>query len=200
MRKFLLLFLVLTAALWAQPEEPESADPADPAGSAEVTEEQTEPVEETTAEEVTSEAPQGEEVERAQSASMDLKDLFIAGGPFMWPLLLALLIGLAVTVERFITYKRVKIDVGSFLEKMGGYIRKGDVQGAEELCERTRGPVAAILHAGLLRHDKPVSFVNDNLFCLLIGLLGKFVGYALLNFEGRRDQEEYQQQECNVGH
>jgi biopolymer transport protein ExbB len=157
MRKYLLLFLVLASIAWAQPEEPGNADSAGAETTAEVTDQQTDTAEDTAAGD---EAPQGEEVERAQSASMDLKDLFIAGGPFMWPLLLALLIGIAVTVERFFTYKKLRIDVGPFLEKMGGFIRKGDVDGAEELCERTRGPVAAIMHAGLLRHDKGLEAVE----------------------------------------
>ncbi len=163
MRKFLLLFLVLSAALWAQPGEPGSDAPAGDEESAEVTEEQTEPVdtiEETVVEEAIGGTQEGEEVERAQSASMDLKDLFISGGPFMYPLLLALLIGIAVSVERFISYRKVKINVSSFLETMGGFIRKGDVKGAEELCERTRGPVAAIMHSGLLRHDKGLEAVE----------------------------------------
>ncbi|MBN2586031.1 MAG: MotA/TolQ/ExbB proton channel family protein [Candidatus Fermentibacteraceae bacterium] len=158
MRKYLLLFLVLASIVWAQPEEPGSGDPVDAEQSTEVTEEQTGQAEQTGAE--IAGAPQGEEVERAQSASMDLMDLFIAGGAFMWPLLISLLIGLAVTIERFISYKKVKIDVGPFLERMGGFIRKGDVNGAEELCERTRGPVAAIMHAGLLRHDKGLEAVE----------------------------------------
>jgi biopolymer transport protein ExbB len=158
MRKFLLLFLVLTAVVWAQPGETSSDNPTGDEEITEVTEEQTEPVQETTEE--TGQSPEGEEVERAQSASMDLMDLFLAGGAFMYPLLLSLLIGIAVTVERFISYKRVKIDVGPFLEKLGGFIRKGDVKGAEEQCERTRGPVAAILHAGLLRHDKGLEAVE----------------------------------------
>lgn len=160
MRKYLLLFLVLTAPLWAQAEGPGTGDEAGAEETAEVTEGPDQPAAQAGPERETEVVPPGEEVERAQSASMDLKDLFIAGGPFMYPLLLALLIGIAVTIERFVTYARVRIDVGPFLEKMGGHIRKGDVEGAEELCERTRGPVAAILHAGLLRHDKGVEAVE----------------------------------------
>jgi biopolymer transport protein ExbB len=160
MRKFLLLFLVLATTLWAQPGESNPAETADEAIAAEIEGEQAEPAEETAVEETVNEAPVGEEVERAQSASMNLKDLFIAGGLFMWPLLLALLIGIAVSFERFISYKKVRINVGPFLEKIGGFIRKGDVKGAEELCERTRGPVAAIMHAGLLRRDKGLEAVE----------------------------------------
>jgi biopolymer transport protein ExbB len=164
MRKFLLLFLLITALVWAQSEESNPAETADEAIAAEIEGEQAEPAEtvqeESVVEETVDETPEGEEVERAQSASMDLMDLFLAGGPFMYPLLLALLIGIAVTVERFISYRKVKVSVGPFLEKIGGFIRKGNVKGAEELCERTRGPVAAIMHAGLLRHDKGLEAVE----------------------------------------
>lgn len=156
MHKILLVLLLIMAPFAiAQGEEPEAI---------ETTEEVTETVEEVSApaeeplvetEEADAvETPVAEEVERSQSASMDLKDLFIAGGSFMWPLLLALIIGIAVAVERFITFSKAKLDVNKFLEQLGGYIRKGDLSGAENLCDRTRGPVSAILRAGLMRRDK----------------------------------------------
>ncbi len=47
MRKTLLLFLVLSAVVWAQPGEPGSEAPAGNEETAEVTEQQTETVEET---------------------------------------------------------------------------------------------------------------------------------------------------------
>ena len=150
----LVLLLIMAPFAVAQDEEPEAI---------ETTEEVTETVEEVPApveepvvdtEADVAETPAAEEVERSQSASMDLKDLFIAGGNFMWPLLLALIIGVAVTVERFITFSKAKLDVAKFLEQLGGYIRKGDLNGAENLCDRTRGPVSAILRAGLMRRDK----------------------------------------------
>ncbi len=159
MRRYLLLFLVMTALVWAQAEEPASGGSDEGQQAAEVTGGEAVPGN-AQPQAGNASAPQGREVERAQSASMDLVDLFIAGGPFMWPLLLSLLIGIAVTVERFIAYNRLKIDVGPFLEKVGGYVRRGDIKGAERFCERTRGPVAAIMYAGLLRHDKGLEAVE----------------------------------------
>ena len=150
----LVLLLVMAPFAMAQDEEPEVI---------ETTEEVTETVEEVasveepvvdTDEADVAETPVAEEVERSQSASMDLKDLFIAGGNFMWPLLLALIIGVAVAVERFIVFSKAKLDVNKFLEQLGGYIRKGDLNGAENLCDRTCGPVSAILRSGLTRRDK----------------------------------------------
>ena len=157
MRKFLLLLLVLTALAWAQPETTEPDAPADVEEVVEETVVEEPVVEETVTEEA---LPVGEDVERTQSASMDLKDLFIAGGAFMYPLLLALLIGIAVSVERLLTYGRIRIDVSSFLEKIGGFIRKGDIKGAEDLCARTRGPVSSILQSGLARSDRGIEAVE----------------------------------------
>ena len=149
MHKILLVLLLIMAPFaMAQGEEPEAIEATD-----EVTETVDEPVAEIVPED-SGEAPVAEEVARSQSASMDLKDLVISGGNFMWPLLLALIIGIAVTVERFITFSKAKLDVNKFLEQLGGYIRKGDLSGAENLCDRTRGPVSAILRAGLMRRDK----------------------------------------------
>ncbi len=162
MHRLLLVLLLLMAPLAiAQTEEPEATETTE-----EVTEtvpEEVAPVEEPAPEpEVTegTEVPEAEELERSQSASMDLKDLFIAGGSFMWPLLLSLLIGIAVAVERFFVFNRAKLNVNKFLEQLGGYIRKGDLGGAESLCDRTKGPVSAILRAGLLRRDKGLADVE----------------------------------------
>lgn len=161
MHRILLVLLLLMAPLAiAQTEEPEATETT----TEEVTdtpEEVAPPVEETPSEPAEEAGtPEAEEVERAQSASMDLKDLFIAGGNFMWPLLLSLLIGIAVAVERLIVFSKARLDVNKFLEQLGGYIRKGDLSGAESLCDRTKGPVSAILRAGLLRRDKGLTDVE----------------------------------------
>ena len=156
MRNILMVLLLLLAPLaFAQATQGEPGPAEETTEEAEVVEEEA-PVAEPPAET----APAEEEVPRQQSASMDLKDLFIAGGAFMWPLLLSLLLGIAVTIERFITYGKANQNVAKLLEQLGGYIRKGDLQGAEDLCDRTRGPVAAILRAGLLRRDKGLEDVE----------------------------------------
>ncbi len=161
MRNILMVLLLLLAPVaFAQATE---GEPATAEETTEETVEQTTPVEEAApVEEAPAETADGqeEEIPRQQSASMDLKDLFIAGGAFMWPLLIALLVGVAVAIERFVTYGRAQQNVAKLLEQLGGYIRKGDLQGAENLCDRTKGPVAAILRAGLLRRDKGLEDVE----------------------------------------
>lgn len=158
MHRMIMIVLFVTAVVWAQ--QPEEVQPVETMENTTVIEEPV--VEEPVVEEPvqSGEVIEGEEVERQQSASMDLPDLFIAGGPFMWPLLLSLLLGIAVTIERFFTLSKARINVNKFMEQLGGHLRKGDLRGAEDLCDRTRGPVASILRAGLLRRDKGLEAVE----------------------------------------
>ncbi len=166
MRNILMAALLLAAVAWGQTGTPApvpapdttAAQPVDTAAAVPVADSAaTEPVAGATA------TPEGEDVERPQNASMDLKDLFIAGGIFMWPLLLSAILGIAFSIERFITLGKCRIDTGTFLEQIGGYIRKGDAKGAEDLCERTRGPVASIMRAGLLRREKGIESVSNGI-------------------------------------
>jgi biopolymer transport protein ExbB len=71
----------------------------------------------------------------------------------MWPLLFFSLLALTVIIERFITLKKAKINVSEFLTR----IRKAllvnrNVKEAIKICEQSRGPVASVMKAGLLRY------------------------------------------------
>ncbi|MBN2208046.1 MAG: MotA/TolQ/ExbB proton channel family protein [Candidatus Coatesbacteria bacterium] len=85
---------------------------------------------------------------------MSLFWLFKAGGPVMWPLLLSLLIGVGFSVERGIAFWTGSINAREFMVKIDAHVAKGDIKGALALCEATRGPIAAVIKAGLLRWDK----------------------------------------------
>jgi biopolymer transport protein ExbB len=87
-------------------------------------------------------------------------DYFIQGGIFMWPILFLFIIGLAITVERFITLTRASINTRRFLSKIKLALEEGGVEGAVEECEKTPGPVASIFHAGLSRAEKGIENVE----------------------------------------
>jgi biopolymer transport protein ExbB len=167
MRNILLAVLLLTAVSWGQGTgTPATGTAPDSAVTAPVDTAQTVTEPDTAATEPVqgnTEPAEGEDIERPQGAQMDLKDLFIAGGIFMWPLLLSAILGVAFSIERFITLGKCKINQALFLEQLGGYIRKGDTKGAEDLCDRTKGPVAAILRAGLLRRDKGLDTIEKGI-------------------------------------
>jgi biopolymer transport protein ExbB len=80
-----------------------------------------------------------------------LGQLYIKGGNFMHPLLICSLIGLVYIIERLWTLTRARINVRAFMGRVVKALREKGVPGALEECEKTRGPIAAILHSGLMR-------------------------------------------------
>lgn len=85
---------------------------------------------------------------------------FNEGGEFMWPILIALIIGLAIAFERIITLNRADINTRKFIVKVKQALEEGGISAAEEVCANTRGPVASVFQAGLLRHDEGIEAVE----------------------------------------
>lgn len=81
-------------------------------------------------------------------------ELYVKGGNFMHFLLLTSVIGLVFILERAWTLWRARTNVRRLMNKVIQAIRTDGVKAALEVCERTRGPIAAILHAGLMRADR----------------------------------------------
>ena len=87
-------------------------------------------------------------------------ELFEKGGPFMWPLLFALVLGIAVALERIWTLSRASINTRKFFGTVQDALETGGAEKAAEVCANTRGPVASIFHAGLLRLDRGIDHVE----------------------------------------
>jgi biopolymer transport protein ExbB len=91
---------------------------------------------------------------------MNFLELFNDGGGFMWPILGCLIVGLAISIERFWTLSRASINTRKFLATIKQALNEGGVEAATEVCANTRGPVASIFHAGLLRVDRGIEHVE----------------------------------------
>ena len=92
----------------------------------------------------------------AQEAAEDagtfqiLKEKFIQGGwEFMILILIALIIGLALCIERIITLNIASVNTEKLLTKIDDNLKNGDVNGAMEVCRSTPGPTASVLYEGL---------------------------------------------------
>ncbi len=80
-------------------------------------------------------------------------EYFRQGGIFMYPLLFFSVLAATVATERFIVFSKAKLNVSEFLTK----IRKAllvnrNVKEAIKICEQSKGPVASVMKAGLLRY------------------------------------------------
>jgi biopolymer transport protein ExbB len=78
-------------------------------------------------------------------------EFFQKGGIFMWPLLATSIIGLAVILERAWTLQRARTNTRRLMDRIIEDLRSRGIDAAIETCTRTRGPIAAIMHAGLLK-------------------------------------------------
>ena len=83
-----------------------------------------------------------------------LSEKFVAGGGFMYPILGCLVLGLGFVLERLWTLTRSKTDTKKFIVNVKRALDEGGIEAAKELCANTRGPVASVFHAGLLRADE----------------------------------------------
>ncbi len=91
---------------------------------------------------------------------MNFLQLFNDGGWAMWPILVLLVFGIAISVERMWTLSRASLNTRKFLAEIKKALQEGGVAAAAEKCANTRGPVASIFHAGLLRADRGIEHVE----------------------------------------
>ena len=85
---------------------------------------------------------------------------FIDGGPFMWPILISLVFGLGFALERAYSLVMSSINSQKFFTEVSETLQNKGVDTALELCNDTRGPVAEIFHAGLLRTHRGLEEVE----------------------------------------
>ena len=85
---------------------------------------------------------------------MSLWQIFLAGGPVMWPILLCSIFALAITIEKFWHLHRIKIDMQGFLHNVLDNMKRHQTKESLQLCENTKSPIAHILKAGILKYDR----------------------------------------------
>lgn len=108
---------------------------------------------------------QGEEAtaaaDEAQEESVgfhqELKTRFIEGGPgFMGVVLLCLILGLAIAIERIIYLNLATTNTRRLAQDVEDALNSGGIEAAKEVCRNTKGPVASIYYQGLDRADESI--------------------------------------------
>ncbi len=86
-----------------------------------------------------------------------LKEMFIQGGAgFMGIVLLCLILGLAVAIERIIYLNMASTNTTKLKQQVEDALASGGVEAAKEVCRNTKGPVASIYYQGLDRAGESV--------------------------------------------
>ena len=85
------------------------------------------------------------------------------GGPVMIPLLLCSVFALAIGIERLWYLLRCRIDTEELMEEVSLSLGQGKLLEAMQIAKKARGPVAAVLAAGIAHYDKDPETISKHM-------------------------------------
>ena len=146
------LFLVLAVA--AMTFSTAIAQEAAPANAEQPATEQVEAVEAAEAVEAPVEAAIDAETEIAgETMHHVLMQKFLEGGwGWMLPILVVLVLGMAIAIERILFLALSTINTKKFIAQVEAALNEGGIEAAKEVCRNTKGPIASIYYQGLDRY------------------------------------------------
>ncbi len=125
-----------------------------------------------------------EKKEKVTGMHQQVKQKFIEGGPiFMSFVLICLIIGLALCIERIVYLNLSTTNTDKLLNDVEGALESGGVEEAKEVCRNTKGPVASIFYQGLDRSDEGTEVVEKSVISyggVQMGLLEKGLSWIQL--------------------
>ena len=127
---------------------------------------------------------QAEAVTENLTFHQELKLRFIEGGPFfMGIVLVTLILGLAIAIERIIYLNMATTNTDKLVDSVEEAMSSGGVEAAKEVCRNTKGPVASIFYQGLDRMDEGVDAAEKAVVSyggVQMGLLEKNISWLSL--------------------
>ncbi|RCS27796.1 MotA/TolQ/ExbB proton channel family protein [Polaribacter sp. WD7] len=125
-----------------------------------------------------------EAAEESRTFHQELKLRFIEGGPvFMGIVLVALILGLAIAIERIIYLNMASTNTKKLVAKVDDALSSGGIEAAKEVCRNSKGPVASIFYQGLDRVDEGVDAAEKAVVSyggVQMGLLEKNISWLSL--------------------
>jgi len=102
--------------------------------------------------------------QKSQSFHQVLKEKFIQGGAgWMAPILICLILGLALAIERILYLNLSTTNTMKLLNKVETALESNGIAAAKDICRETRGPVASIFYQGLDRYNEGLDVVEKSI-------------------------------------
>ncbi|NQT74903.1 MAG: MotA/TolQ/ExbB proton channel family protein [Candidatus Omnitrophica bacterium] len=85
------------------------------------------------------------------------------GGPVMYPIILCSILALAIVIERVYYLYKAKIDTKDFMNNIEITIKRNRIAEAIKICDKTPGPIAHIVKAGIMKHDRSRQEIRESI-------------------------------------
>ena len=90
-----------------------------------------------------------------------IKEKFLEGGAgWMAPILIFVILGLAIAIERILYLNLSTINSRKLIAKVEAALKKGGIEEAKKVARDTKGPIASIFYQGLDRYDQGMDNVE----------------------------------------
>ncbi len=90
-------------------------------------------------------------------------ELIQKGGPVMYPIIFCSILAFAIVIERIFHLYKAKIDTKDFMNNIEITIKRNRIAEAIKICEKTPGPIAHIIKAGVLKHDRSRQEIRESI-------------------------------------
>jgi biopolymer transport protein ExbB len=81
-------------------------------------------------------------------------DIVNKGGPMMYLIILSSILAFGVVIDRIYNLRRARIDADKFMDGITTVLKRNKIIESIEMCNKTPGPIAHIIKAGILKHDR----------------------------------------------
>jgi len=81
-------------------------------------------------------------------------DIINKGGPMMYLIILSSILAFGVVIDRIYNLYKARIDADKFMDDITAVLKRNKIIEAIEMCNKTPGPIAHIVKAGILKHDR----------------------------------------------
>ncbi|MCM8790505.1 MAG: MotA/TolQ/ExbB proton channel family protein [Candidatus Omnitrophica bacterium] len=88
-------------------------------------------------------------------------ELVQKGGPMMYLIIFCSIIAFGIVIERIYHLNKARIDSNKFMDDIINVLKRNKVIEAIEMCNSTPGPIAHIIKAGILKHDRSKAEIRE---------------------------------------
>lgn len=81
-------------------------------------------------------------------------DIVQKGGPMMYLIILSSILAFGVVIDRIYNLYKARIDADKFMDDITAVLKRNKIIESIEMCNKTPGPIAHIVKAGILKHDR----------------------------------------------